>query len=287
MARPLRIEFDGALYHVTSRGNERKNIYYDDEDRALFLDVLQRVNEKYNWLCHAYCLMDNHYHLVIETPEGNLSKGMRQLNGLYTQRINRRHNRVGHVFQGRFKAIVIQKESHLLETCRYVVLNPVRAGAATRPDEWRWSSYGATMGVMPAHPCLTVEWVLGQFGKRKDRARITYGEFINAGTGKGSLWENVRGQILLGEEEFINKLSEHAKKGAGLHEIPRSQRHLRRPSLRKLFGGVAERDKAARNKLIVAAVYEHGYGQREVANFLGLHYSTISVVVLAEKNVIR
>ena len=104
MARPLRIEYDGAVYHVTSRGNERKNIFKDDEDRLLFLDTLKKVNEKHNWLCHAFCLMNNHYHLVIETPDGNLSKGMRQLNGVYTQAFNKRHDRVGHIFQGRYKA---------------------------------------------------------------------------------------------------------------------------------------------------------------------------------------
>ena len=124
MARPLRIEYDGAVYHVTSRGNERKSIFKDDEDRMFFLDILKKVNDKYNLLCHAYCLMNNHYHLVIETPDGNLSKGMKQINGVYTQTYNKRHNRVGHIFQGRYKAILIQKESHLLEVSRYVVLNP-------------------------------------------------------------------------------------------------------------------------------------------------------------------
>ena len=122
MARPLRIEYDGALYHITSRGNERKPIY-KDEDRTVFLDVLKQVNKRFNWICHAYCLMNNHYHIVVETPDGNLSKGMRQLNGVYTQTFNRWHHRVGHVFQGRYKAIVIEKESYLLEVSRYVVLN--------------------------------------------------------------------------------------------------------------------------------------------------------------------
>jgi putative transposase len=128
MARPLRIEYDGAFYHLTSRGNERKAIFKDDTDRQLFLDSLSQVTERFHWLCHAYCLMDNHYHLVVETPDANLSQGMRQLNGVYTQAYNRRHRRVGHLFQGRFKGILVQKESHFLEVCRYVVLNPVAAG---------------------------------------------------------------------------------------------------------------------------------------------------------------
>ena len=135
MARPLRIEYAGALYHLTSRGNARRPIFKDDKDRESFLNTLKRVNDRYHWLCHAYCLMNNHYHLVVETPEGNLSQGMRQLNGVYTQSYNRRHGRVGHLFQGRYKAIVVQRESYLLEVCRYVVLNPVRAKAVVRPEE--------------------------------------------------------------------------------------------------------------------------------------------------------
>ena len=127
MARPLRLEYEGAVYHVTSRGNARQDIYLVDPDRELFLSVLGNTVERFSWLCHAYCQMSNHYHLLIETPEANLSRGMRHLNGVYTQAFNRRHMRSGHILQGRFKAIVVEKESHLLELARYVVLNPVRA----------------------------------------------------------------------------------------------------------------------------------------------------------------
>ena len=130
MSRPLRIQYAGAVYHVTSRGNEKKPVFKDDEDRRTFLNTLQHVNKRYNWICHAYCLMANHFHLLIETPDGNLSPGMRQLNGVYTQLFNKRHGRTGHLFQGRYSAILIQKDSHLLEVCRYVVLNPVRARIA-------------------------------------------------------------------------------------------------------------------------------------------------------------
>src|SRR5437899_12157549 len=123
MARPLRIEYDGALYHVTSRGNERKAIFKDDSDRELFLNTLFQVNDRFHWICHAYCLMDNHYHLVIETPDGNLSRGMRQLNGVYTQAFNRRHRSVGHLFQRRVTRMLVQRESHLIEVRRYMVLS--------------------------------------------------------------------------------------------------------------------------------------------------------------------
>ena len=147
MARPLRLEFPGALYHVTSRGNQRGNIFDDNDDRRQFLLVLQEVCHRYNWICHAYCLMSNHYHLLIETPDGNLSQGMRQLNGVYTQYFNRRHGRVGHVFQGRYKGILVDKNSYLLELARYIVLNPVRAGLVRSAREWPWSSYRATAGL--------------------------------------------------------------------------------------------------------------------------------------------
>ena len=126
MARPLRIEFPGGLYHVTSRGDRREEIYLDDADRAHWLALFGHVCKRFHWVCHAYCLMDNHYHIVVETAEGNLSREMRQLNGVYTQSFNRAHNRVGHVYQGRYKAILVEKESYLLELSHYVVLNPVR-----------------------------------------------------------------------------------------------------------------------------------------------------------------
>ncbi|MBU4594901.1 MAG: transposase, partial [Proteobacteria bacterium] len=128
MARPLRIEFPGAVYHVTSRGNAQAAIFVDGVDRNTFLAVLRQTLRRFNVLCHAYCLMTNHFHLLLETPDANLSKAMRQLNSVYTQAFNRRHGRVGHVLQGRFKAIVVDREAYLLELCRYVVLNPVRAG---------------------------------------------------------------------------------------------------------------------------------------------------------------
>jgi REP element-mobilizing transposase RayT len=146
MARPLRLEFPGAVYHLTSRGNARQKIFFTDADRELFLSTLSGVVRRYHWICHAYCLMANHYHLLIETPKANLSIGMRQLNGIYTQSFNRRHHRVGHLFQGRFKAIVVEKEAHLLELCRYVVLNPVRVKGGASARSWKWSSYRATAG---------------------------------------------------------------------------------------------------------------------------------------------
>lgn len=128
MSRPLRLEFPDALYHVTSRGDRRENIYDDSTDKELFSSIFGQVISQFNWICYAYCLMDNHYHLLIQTPDSNLGKGMRQLNGVYTQTYNRRHHKVGHLFQGRYKSILVDEEAYLLELSRYIVLNPVKAG---------------------------------------------------------------------------------------------------------------------------------------------------------------
>jgi putative transposase len=162
MARPLRMEFAGALYHVTSRGDGREAIYLDDKDREVFYAVLGEVCSRFNWCVHAECQMTNHYHLLVETPDGNLSQGMRQLNGVYTQRFNRQHQRVGHVFQGRYKAIIVEKETYLLELARYIVLNPVRARMVYSARDWPWSSYRATQvwwtrrNGLPPTGCLPV-----------------------------------------------------------------------------------------------------------------------------------
>ena len=181
MARPLRLEFPGAVYHVTSRGNARQRIFFGDADRELFLDTLAHVISRYGWLCHAYCLMDNHYHLLVETPRANLSLGMRQLNGIYTQTFNRRHHRAGHLFQGRFKAILVEKESYLLELCRYIVLNPVRVKSTVAAQAWKWSSYRATAGLSAAPELLTTDWLLGQFGGSRATAQQRYREFVKEG----------------------------------------------------------------------------------------------------------
>ncbi len=278
MARPLRIEYDGALYHVTSRGNERKAIFRDDTDRELFLATLFRVTERFHWLCHAYCLMNNHYHLVIETPDGNLSKGMRQLNGVYTQAFNRRHHRVGHLFQGRFKGILVQKESHFLEVCRYVVLNPVRAKAVKHPREWAWSSYRATGGLTASPRCLTVEEILSHFGQRRGPAQEKYRSYVTEGVNGTTIWENLEAQSLLGLEGFADALRGHVTSKQNVREIPKGQRLIDRPSLEKLFEGRGKK-KTARDRTIRDAVDQHGYSQIEVARHLKLHYSTVSRLI--------
>jgi putative transposase len=279
MARPLRIEYDGAVYHVTSRGNEKRAIYQDDMDRQMFLDILHKVNKRYNWHCHAYCLMTNHYHLLIETPDGNLSKGMRQINGVYTQGFNRRHERSGHLFQGRYKSILIQKESHLLEVCRYVVLNPVRAKMTQAPEEWKWGSYRSTVGIDKAHPCLTPDWILGRFAQRRRAARRMYQEFVLAGIGDISIWKDVKGQSLLGKEEFAGGLINYVKGYEDVKEIPKEQRYISRPGLGDIFKKDIGNNEVELHKKAKDAVEKYGYNLREIAEHLGVHYSTVSRMV--------
>lgn len=279
MARPLRIEYPGAVYHITSRGNEKKTVYKDDRDRDNFLTTLDKVNKRYNWVCHAYCLMDNHFHLLIETLEGNLSLGMRQLNGVYTQTFNKRHGRVGHLFQGRYKAILIQKDSHLLEVCRYVVLNPVRAGLVKNPGQWRWGSYGATAGREKPPECLTTSWVLGQFSSKRRKAEREYRQYVRRGIGKESIWAEVKGQVLLGEHDFVGRLTEYLGRHKDVPEIPKSQRYANRPALEKLFEGSMRRDRPKRDRVIREAVEKFGYTQRAVADYLGFHFTYVSRIL--------
>jgi REP-associated tyrosine transposase len=283
MARPLRIEFPGAVYHVTNRGNERKAVFRDDQDRKMFLDTLKGVTLRYNWLCHAYCLMENHYHLLIDTPDGNLSIGMRQLNGVYTQGFNKRHDRVGHLFQGRFKAVLVQKDNHLLEACRYVVLNPVRAKRVQKPEGWVWSSYGATAGLAKPHPCLVTNWVLSQFGSKRKTAQASYRRFIRDGIGAGSIWKSARARSVLGEETFIKSLSEYVKGRKHIPEIAKSQRFMNKPPLEDIFRPEVLGDKRKRDKGIGRAVFEHGYTQREVADHLGIHFTSVSRILRVKR----
>lgn len=285
MARPLRLEYPGAVYHVTTRGNARQPIFTDDEDREIFLALLGAVVKRYNWLCHAYCLMGNHYHLLLETLDANLSLGMRQLNGMYTQRFNRRHDRTGHVFQGRFKAVLVEKEAYLLELCRYVVLNPVRAGVAESPADWPWSSYRATAGVEPAPEFLQVDWVRGLLGARRATALRHYQSFVQEGMQAASPWPALKGQLFLGGEGFIGEMQERLIEKRALPEIPRRQRYAGRPPLAALFAGNPA--KPERNRIMLAAHLEHGYSLKEIAGHLDIHYTTVSKAIsraMAEKD---
>ena len=279
MARPLRLEFAGALYHVTSRGDRREDIYDNDDDRKAFLSVLKSVCDTCNWVCHAYCLMSNHYHLLIETPDANLSRGMRQLNGIYTQTFNRMNRRVGHVFQGRYKAILVEKESYLLELSRYIVLNPVRAGMVGSAKDWPWSSYRATVGLVNVPEYLNVEWVLAAFAKRKSVAIEKYKQFVADGKGQPSPWAFLQKQIFLGTEKFVENMQAMVDGEKELSEIPSSQR---RPTPKSL----AEYESLSndRNMAIIRAYKSGGYTLKEIGDYFGLHYSSVSGIIKNQKS---
>jgi REP element-mobilizing transposase RayT len=273
MARPLRIELSGGLYHVTSRGDRREDIYLNDADRINWLTLFGQVCKRFNWVCHAYCLMDNHYHIVVETIEGNLSKGMRQLNGVYTQTFNRLHNRVGHVYQGRYKAILVEKDSYLLGLSRYVVLNPVRAGMVKNVEQWPWSSFPVMIGKSTRPEWLQTDWILGQFGKRRKQAIATFRDFVDAGVGLPSIWNDLRGQIYLGKGEFVNKMQQHVQSDKDIGEIPRAQRREQARPL-AYYSSFGDRNAG------IAAAYQTGdYTMKAIADEFGVHYATVSRVV--------
>jgi putative transposase len=289
MARPLRLEFAHALYHVTSRGDRREDIYHDDSDRQAWLTVLAQVCKRFNWTVHAYCLMSNHYHLLVETPDANLSAGMRQLNGVYTQLSNRAHGRVGHVFQGRFKAIVVDKDGYLLELARYVVLNPVRAGMVQDPAQWPWSSHGAMLapGWLPSADWLATDKLLAYFAPEqptldREKAQQRYVNHVREGIGLPSVWEKLSGQVYLGNEKFVNKMSamaEQSPQGArtvrSRLEIPHAQR---RPVPLPLQA-YAEQHPNNRNAAIQVAFATGSHTMAQLAEHFKLHYTSVSRIV--------
>jgi hypothetical protein len=209
---------------------------------------------------------------------------MRQLNGVYTQTFNRAHRRDGHVFRGRFAAILVEKESHLLELCRYVVLNPVRAGMVERPEQYRWSSYLPTLGKAAKPELLTTEWLLGNFSNTPAESRRRYRRFVTAGMHDSeSPWGKLSGQILLGTEEFVQGAKERLGGKVDIPEIPRRQRHVGRPALTELFPLGTEMQKPERNRLIRLAHAMYGYTLKELSQALGVHYTTISKVINSEE----
>jgi putative transposase len=275
MSRPLRLELAGALYHVTSRGNARADIYLSDDDREAWLEVLAEVCKRFNWVCHAFCQMTNHYHVLVETPEANLSRGMRQLNGVYTQRFNRSHGREGHVFQGRFKAILVDKENYLLELARYVVLNPLRAKMVRRLENWSWSSYLATCGQAPQPEWLQTDYLLSRFAARRANAIAKYVTFVHEGAKLPSVWSQLQGQIYLGSDKFVSKMQALVDKKPTVTEVPLAQRRALKRALSD-FERTHERDEA------IAQAYLSGHHtMAAVAAHFGVHYTTVSRLVRA------
>ncbi len=210
MARPLRITYAGAFYHVTARGNERKKIFRDDSDRKRFLGYLESAVLRYKAVIHVYCLMGNHYHILMSTPSGNLSQILRHINGAYTVYFNTRHHRAGHLFQGRYKAVVVDADEYAGELSRYIHRNPVRARIVDLPEEYPWSSYAAYTGKTKSSSWLTTDWLLQYFGRRPSDARHAYREFVEAKGGgmEGSPLKEAVASSILGRAAFIDDIRE-------------------------------------------------------------------------------
>jgi putative transposase len=242
------------MYHVTARGNDHQPIFRDDDDCTRFLDVLASTMTRYHVRCHAYCLMGNHYHLLLETPEANLSASMRQLNGVYAQRFNQRHERSGHLLQGRFGAQLVDGEGYFLAVCRYIVLNPVRAGLVAHPRQWRWSSFRPTAGETGRPPFLAVDVVQALAGAGF-RGEARYVDFVEAGIGDSQVLRDRLGPAAGDGGLGAGQAGELARTPLS-SEIPRPQRFAGRPALVDLFAGVTS--KAERNVRVRAAVESHG-----------------------------
>lgn len=279
MARPTRIEYKNAVYYISSKGNSGNPIVDDDTDRDLFTQTLEYVIKRYGWKCHAYSIGSSEYNLAVETPKPNLSIGMRQLNGMYTQKYNRRHNVRGHILHGRFKAVVLEKEAYLLDICRHIVLLPSRAGVTKNIKNYKWSSYRATAGHSAVPGFLNVDWILSQFAKRTKNAQVKYRDFVKQGRKAPNPLDNVKGQILLGSEKFIERVAPALAKGKNKEDIPKWQRHLKRPGLDEIFKSIKNKSQKQRNNKIKQAQYKYGYTLKEIGESLGLHYTSISRII--------
>jgi putative transposase len=280
MSRPVRLEYAGAVYHVMSRGMERGSIFRDDRDRDGFLGDVGRVVRERRWAVHGYCLMTNHYHLLVETPEANLSVGMQLLNGWYSQAFNKRHSRKGHLFEDRYKAIVVEKEAYLLELCRYVVLNPVRAGIVRAVREYRWSNYRATSGESRVPDFLEVGWTLGRFGKSLGSARERYRRFVADGAGARSPMDDVTGQVYLGRAAFVKEMRRRLEQEDVCDAIPRAQRNVGSIPLGAVISSVAAEYRLDVQELVSA--WRRGE-ERAVAIHLARRLCGLSAVKIAER----
>jgi putative transposase len=271
----LRICFEDARYHIIARSTSDGVLFADDSDREFFIHGLGRIVERHRWICHAYCLMTTHYHLVLQTPRGNLPVGMQQLNGRHAAEFNARRGRTGHLFGSRYRSILIEDARYLLAACRYVVLDPVRAGICNRPEDSRWSSYRATAGLEPRPQFLATETILDEVGGGTyPAAQAAYREFVAAGIG-AALADRVRGERL-GGADFLRDRFGH---DPPLAEIPRDQVEPERRPLSEIF--------AAEPFAVAAAYRSSGYSLREIATHLGCHYSTVSRRLAREEDELR
>jgi putative transposase len=281
MARPLRLELPGSVYHLTAVGNGGQPVFRLPEDSALFLEILGESCARFDWRCLAFCLLPDRYHLVVETRQATLARGMRQLNGRYTQSFNRRHGVGGHVFQGRYRAVMVESPAYLTAVCRDVLRQPVERGLAAEAAAWRWSSVRALAGRLPAVRAapdwLAVDAVLGLYGPDREAARALALADLEAAGGR-SVWNDLRHQVFLGSEGFVAEMREKARAEAAgrgsLAEIPRAQWQAPPPPLEVFAAEAASRDEA-----MAQAYLSGGYSQARIARHFAVHYSTVSRAV--------
>lgn len=276
MARPVRIEYEGALYYVTSRGNAGMDVFRSDGERELFLDILREVVEEMGWLCYGYCLMNDHYHLLVETPDANLGRGMRQLNGVFTQRINRQRGQGGHIFQGRYKAIVVDGDRFLLDLARHIVRNPLRVGAVSDISDWPWSSYRALAGLDRSAMMPGTEALLKRFGRGKEKAEQHYCEFV-AADADVDIWRALNRQIYLGSDAFVVSVQKRAGLTGDERHLPKLQR-VPGKSLAQFAAEFSER-----NAAIVAAYQSGCYSYSQIADYYGICFTTVGRIVRQAK----
>lgn len=281
MARPLRIAFPGGIYHVTSRGDRQEPIFTDDRDRATLLRVLAQAMDRFDARVLAYCLMGNHYHLVTQTRRDNLSRLMRHINGVYAQSFNRRHQLAGHLFQGRFTSIHVDRDAYLMEVCRYTELNPVRAGLVGNPADWPWSSYLAHCGITQAPPWLDVLSLHGHLLGRDPQgaedcrlAAMRYAQLVADGQGV-RLWDRaLRQTIFLGDDKFVDAIQRRIDPASEPSpEVPRAQR--RAPGVPIDWSGAD----GSSESMVRRAYVDGGLLMREIAAALGCSVSRVSRVI--------
>jgi REP-associated tyrosine transposase len=243
MSRPLRITYPDAFYHITSRGNEQKAVFKTRNDRTKFLEYLESSSERYDAVIHAYCMMDNHYHLLLETPSGNLPQIMRHINGAYTTYFNVKRDRSGHLFQGRYKAILVDRDEYAKELSRYIHLNPVRAKIVEHPEEYEWSSYVYYIGRKKKPEWLNTDFILGYFGRKKSIAEKGYQQFVNIleKAEYESPLKDVVSSTLLGPSDFITYIKDKYISGKGVgKDIPAFKELLERVSADDIFEEVED-----------------------------------------------
>ncbi len=273
VARPPRLEVPDGIFHTFSRGNERRRIFRDDADFRRFLKLLGGVVARYRWRLLTYCLMPNHHHLLVQTPEPNLSRGMRQLNGVYAQWFNRRHDRVGHLFQGRFGARLVQDDEHMLTVCRYIVRNPLRTSNPIHPLDWPWSSHRAILGLEPPPAFLDVDRLLSFFGATKAAARELYRAHVEETDDPPPSHPLVNG-----DDGFV---ADHVALVPPDPEFPRRYSVVTPPPLAEL---VHDRDDVS---AVAAAHLDHGYSMRQIATHLRCGTATISRRIRAHEGSTR